>query len=74
MSEFVQTRVRKTEIDYSRKWYVMAAVAMGRPAAAEGLPDDPRFVATLLVVREIMHHLDIPFIRLGDGGADAPDR
>ena len=51
-----------------------AAVAMGRPAAAEGLPDDPRFVATLLVVREIMHHLDIPFIRLGDGGADAPDR
>ena len=29
MSESVQTRVRKTEIDYSRKWYVMAAVAMG---------------------------------------------
>lgn len=45
-----------------------AAVALGRPAAAEGLPADPRFVAELLVVREIMHHLDIPFIHLDPGG------
>lgn len=45
-----------------------AAVALGRPAAAEGLPDDPRFVAALLVVRELMHHLDIPIVRLGAGG------
>ena len=29
MSESVQTRARSTEIDYGRKWYVMAAVAMG---------------------------------------------
>ncbi|MCB1890386.1 MAG: hypothetical protein KDH20_22460 [Rhodocyclaceae bacterium] len=49
-----------------------AAVAEGRPASAEGLPDDPRFVAELLVVRELMHHLDIPRIQLDDG--DRPGR
>ncbi|MCB1909696.1 MAG: hypothetical protein KDH15_20240 [Rhodocyclaceae bacterium] len=49
-----------------------AAVAEGRPIAAEGLPDDPRFVAELLVLREIMHHLDIPFIQLGERGNSAP--
>jgi len=45
-----------------------SAVALGRPATAEGLPADPRFVAELLVVRELMHHLDIPFIHLDTGG------
>ncbi|MCB1915868.1 MAG: hypothetical protein KDG52_09150 [Rhodocyclaceae bacterium] len=50
-----------------------AAVAMGRPAAAEGLPEDSHFVAALLVVRELMHHLDIPFVRMS-GGNGAPDR
>ena len=35
----------------------LAAVAEGRPAAHEGLPEDPVFAGTLLVLRELMHHL-----------------
>ncbi|NMM75316.1 hypothetical protein B2J86_07735 [Acidovorax sp. SRB_14] len=34
-----------------------AAVAEGRPAALEGLPGNPEFAATLLILREFMHHL-----------------
>lgn len=41
-----------------------SAVAQGRPAAYEGLPDDLAFVAGLLLVRELMHHLDIEAISL----------
>ena len=40
----------------------LAAVSEGRPAAQEGLPDDPAFAGTLLVLRELMHHL--PFASL----------
>lgn len=40
----------------------LAAVSEGRPAAHEGLPDDPAFAGTLLVLRELMHHL--PFASL----------
>jgi exopolyphosphatase/pppGpp-phosphohydrolase len=35
----------------------LAAVSLGRPAALEGLPPDREFAATLLIVREFMHHL-----------------
>lgn len=35
----------------------LAAVSLGRPAALEGLPVDHEFAATLLIVREFMHHL-----------------
>lgn len=41
-----------------------SAVAQGRPAAYEGLPDDLAFIAGLLLVRELMHHLDIESISL----------
>jgi hypothetical protein len=41
-----------------------SAVAMGRPAASEGLPEEPEFVAGLLLARELMHHLDIESISL----------
>ena len=40
----------------------LAAVSEGRPAAQEGFPDDPAFAGTLLVLRELMHHL--PFASL----------
>lgn len=40
----------------------LAAVAEGRPAAVEGLPADPAFAATLLILRECMHHLDFTAI------------
>ena len=45
----------------------LSAVALGRPAASEGLPESTDFIAALLLVRELMHHLDIPAIRLGSG-------
>jgi exopolyphosphatase/pppGpp-phosphohydrolase len=35
----------------------LAAVALGRPAAHEGLPSSTAFAATLLILREFMHHL-----------------
>jgi hypothetical protein len=35
----------------------LAAVSLGRPAAREGLPESNEFAATLLIVREFMHHL-----------------
>lgn len=41
-----------------------SAVALGRPATAQGLPEAPRFLAALLLVRELMHHLDIEAIAL----------
>jgi len=35
----------------------LASVSLGRPAAHEGLPDSTAFAATLLILREFMHHL-----------------
>ena len=32
-------------------------LALGRPAALAGVPDDPDFALGLLIVREAMHHL-----------------
>ena len=42
----------------------LAAVAEGRPASVEGLPESTAFIAALLVIRELMHHLDVPVIAL----------
>ncbi|WP_197340943.1 alpha/beta hydrolase [Ralstonia solanacearum] len=41
-----------------------SAVAMGLPAASEGLPEGLAFIAGLLVTRELMHHLGIESITL----------
>lgn len=35
----------------------LAARSDGRPASQLDVPDDPRFAATLLILREFMHHL-----------------
>jgi len=40
-----------------------AAVASGRPSASEALPEGLSFVAALLLLRELMHHLDIEAIQ-----------
>lgn len=42
----------------------LSAVALGSPAASSGLPDDLRFTASVVVLRELMHHLDIGSIIL----------
>lgn len=43
--------------DVERGFSQVAQVAAGMPAHAMGLPAQPRFVAALLVVRELMHHV-----------------
>lgn len=48
-----------------------ASVALGRPASSEGLPETPTFVPALLLVRELMHHLDIASIQLDNRGSHA---
>jgi exopolyphosphatase/pppGpp-phosphohydrolase len=35
----------------------LAAITLGRPASQEGLPSSAAFAATLLILREFMHHL-----------------
>lgn len=47
-----------------RLFDLLAALSMGRPAASAGIPDDPAFAATLLILRESMHHLKFESIRL----------
>lgn len=42
----------------------LAAVVQGKPAAHEGIPDDNAFAATLLILREFMHHLGFSSIGL----------
>ncbi|MYM95524.1 hypothetical protein [Duganella vulcania] len=42
----------------------LAAVIQGKPAAHEGIPDDNAFAATLLILREFMHHLGFSSIGL----------
>lgn len=42
----------------------LAAVAEGRPAVLEGLPDSTAFAAALLILREFMHHLGFSAIRV----------
>lgn len=40
----------------------LAVVSEGRPAASEGLPESVEFATTLLLLRELMHHM--PFAEL----------
>ena len=42
----------------------VCAVSEGRPASAEGLPDDQGFVAAVLILRELMHHLSFDALTL----------
>jgi hypothetical protein len=45
----------------------LVSVSQGRPASHEGLPAHAAFAATLLVLRELMHHLPFPSLTLVDG-------
>ncbi|WP_114974062.1 alpha/beta hydrolase-fold protein [Rhodoferax ferrireducens] len=40
----------------------LAAVTLGRPASSEAMPTDAAFAATLLILREFMHHLQFASI------------
>ncbi|WP_269789920.1 hypothetical protein [Stenotrophomonas sp. Iso1] len=50
--------------DVERGFNQVARVAAGMPARAMGLPAQPQFVAALLVVRELMHHVGWKHLQL----------
>jgi hypothetical protein len=53
--------------DVEAMFQQLAAVAEGRPVASRGLPSGPAFAATLLIVREFMHHLGFKSLVVADG-------
>lgn len=46
-------RIAEVERTFDR----LVSVMQGQPVASAGLPDNPEFSATLLILREFMHHL-----------------
>lgn len=44
----------------------LAMISLGRPAAADSMPKSAEFAATLLILREWMHHLQFDSITLLD--------
>lgn len=47
-----------------RQFDLLASLSQGRPAASAGIPDEPAFAATLLILREFMHHLQFSALGL----------
>lgn len=47
---------------------LLAALSLGRPASSAGIPAEPAFAATLLILREFMHHLKFMSIGIRAGG------
>jgi exopolyphosphatase/pppGpp-phosphohydrolase len=45
---------------------LLAGYAQGRPAASAGIPGNTTFAATLLILREFMHHLKFPSISISE--------
>lgn len=52
-----------------RLFDLLAALSSGRPASSAGIPDHPAFAATLLILRELMHHLSFTSISCRAGAA-----
>ncbi len=50
--------------DVERLFQQLAALVQGRPFPSSGLPDGNGFAASLLILREFMHHLGFAQIRL----------
>jgi exopolyphosphatase/pppGpp-phosphohydrolase len=48
-----------------RTFDLLASLVLGRPASSAGIPTNPAFAATLLILREFMHHLQFDSIRIG---------
>ena len=47
-----------------RLFDLLAAWSLGRPAVVSGIPTDAAFAATLLILREFMHHLHFGSIQV----------
>lgn len=52
-----------------RLFDLLATLSLGKPASSAGIPTDPAFAATLLILREFMHHLKFTSISFR-GGSD----
>ena len=53
-----ESAAMRLELDaMERVFSRLVAVIQGTPAAREGIPEDNEFAATLLILREFMHHL-----------------
>ena len=50
-----------------RLFDLLASVTLGRPATRTGLPTDTGFAATLLILREFMHHMQFESITIDTG-------
>jgi exopolyphosphatase/pppGpp-phosphohydrolase len=48
-----------------RTFDLLASLVLGRPASSAGIPTHPAFAATLLILREFMHHLKFESIFIG---------
>lgn len=59
-------RIAEVESTFDR----LVSILLGRPAATEGLPDNPEFGATLLILREFMHHLRFASITISSQDLD----
>lgn len=49
----------------------LASAALGHPAAARDMPETREYAATLLILRELMHHLDFESIEFESQGRSA---
>ena len=58
-------RIALDEVE--RLFQQLAAVSEGRPVASGGVPSGAAFAASLLIVREFMHHLGFEAITLAAG-------
>jgi hypothetical protein len=47
-----------------RQFDLLTALTQGRPATSAGIPTDIGFAATLLILREFMHHLQFSAITI----------
>jgi hypothetical protein len=47
-----------------RQFDLLAALTQGRPSASAGIPTDSGFAASLLILREFMHHLQFSAITI----------
>jgi len=45
---------------------LLVSLSLGRPASIAGVPGSPAFAATLLILREFMHHLKFASINITD--------
>ncbi len=62
----VQAEMQLSVEAVERSFDLLAALVQGRPASSAGLPNTAEFAATLLILREFMHHLQFAAIRIAD--------